>query len=145
MRHRLNESLEILIAQFQFERNPACPQKNLGTCLKLEFVCGGGNGVVHELPQVRHSGPDVAARRNEQHGENAGLFSLPPCFQFGLHAIQVWRINDAEVEGLIQGWLDHRVEEETFTDFCRRASDEELGEHAGVEPAKQREREEVAA
>src|ERR687883_150362 len=50
---------------------------------------------------------------------------------------------DKAVEGLIQGWLDHRVEEETFTDFCRRASDEELGELAGVEPAKQREREEV--
>jgi len=52
---------------------------------------------------------------------------------------------DAAVEGLVQGWLDHRVEEESFTDFCRRASDEELGQLAGVEPAKQREREEVAA
>ena len=52
---------------------------------------------------------------------------------------------DRAVEGLIQGWLDHRVEEETFTEFCRRSSDEELGNHAGVEPAKQREREEVAA
>jgi sulfite reductase beta subunit-like hemoprotein len=52
---------------------------------------------------------------------------------------------DRAVEGLIQGWLDQRVEDEPFTEFCRRASDEELGEHAGVEPAKQREREEVAA
>src|SRR5438034_8085196 len=52
---------------------------------------------------------------------------------------------DQAVEGLVQGWLDQRVEEESFTDFCRRASDEELGQFAGVEPAKQREREEVAA
>ena len=52
---------------------------------------------------------------------------------------------DAAVEGLIQGWLDQRVEGESFTDFCRRASDEELGGLAGVQPAKQREREEVAA
>ena len=52
---------------------------------------------------------------------------------------------DRAVEGLIQGWLDQRVEDESFTDFCRRSSDEELGGFAGVEPAKQREREEVAA
>jgi ferredoxin-nitrite reductase len=52
---------------------------------------------------------------------------------------------DAAVEGLIQGWIDDRLEGESFTAFCRRLSDDELGAHAGVEPAKQREREEVAA
>jgi len=48
---------------------------------------------------------------------------------------------DAAVAGLIQGWLDGRQEGESFTTFSRRLSDEELGELAGVEPAKQRERE----
>ncbi|HYZ77637.1 MAG TPA: nitrite/sulfite reductase [Gaiellaceae bacterium] len=52
---------------------------------------------------------------------------------------------DDAVEGLVQGWLDDRDEGESFTDFCRRLSDEELGELAGIEPARQREREEVAA
>jgi ferredoxin-nitrite reductase len=50
---------------------------------------------------------------------------------------------DVAVEGLIAGWLDRREPGETFTSFTRRASDEELGELAGLEPAKQRIREEV--
>ncbi len=52
---------------------------------------------------------------------------------------------DAAVEGLIRGWLDGRRAGESFTQFSRRLSDVELGELAGVEPAKAREREEVAA
>jgi ferredoxin-nitrite reductase len=48
---------------------------------------------------------------------------------------------DAAVEGLVQGWLDRREMGESFTAFCRRQTDEELGELAGVEPARKRERE----
>jgi sulfite reductase beta subunit-like hemoprotein len=49
------------------------------------------------------------------------------------------------VEGLVRGWLDGRGEGETFTAFQRRLSDDELGALAGLEPAKKRVREEVAA
>jgi ferredoxin-nitrite reductase len=49
------------------------------------------------------------------------------------------------VEGLIRGWLAHRAAGETFTDFQRRSSDDELGAFAGLEPAKKRVREEAAA
>ena len=49
------------------------------------------------------------------------------------------------VEGLVRGWLDERAEGETFTAFQRRLSDDELGVLAGLEPAKKRVREEVAA
>jgi sulfite reductase beta subunit-like hemoprotein len=52
---------------------------------------------------------------------------------------------DAAVVGLVQGWLDGRREGEPFTAFSRRLSDGELGALAGVEPAKQRERQELAA
>jgi ferredoxin-nitrite reductase len=48
------------------------------------------------------------------------------------------------VEGLVRGWLDRRAAGESFTDFQRRLSDEELGVLAGLEPARSR-REEVAA
>jgi hypothetical protein len=47
------------------------------------------------------------------------------------------------VQGLIAGWLDRRSPGEGFVSFARRASDEELGELAGLEPAKQRQREEA--
>jgi ferredoxin-nitrite reductase len=47
---------------------------------------------------------------------------------------------DGAVEGLVRGWLRQRAEEETFTDFQRRLTDEELGELAGLTPAKRRER-----
>jgi len=50
---------------------------------------------------------------------------------------------DAAVEGLIAGWLDRREPDEGFVSFARRASDEELGEFAGLEPAKGRQREEA--
>jgi sulfite reductase beta subunit-like hemoprotein len=50
---------------------------------------------------------------------------------------------DAAVEGLIAGWLDRREPGEGFVSFARRASDEELGELAGVAPAKGRQREEA--
>jgi sulfite reductase beta subunit-like hemoprotein len=50
---------------------------------------------------------------------------------------------DTAVEGLIAGWLDRRSPGEGFVSFARRASDEELGELAGLEPAKQRQREEA--
>jgi sulfite reductase beta subunit-like hemoprotein len=52
---------------------------------------------------------------------------------------------DAAVQGLVGGWLDHRADGESFTTFSRRLADDELGALAGVEPAKKREREEVAA
>jgi ferredoxin-nitrite reductase len=49
------------------------------------------------------------------------------------------------VEGLIRGWLADREQGETFTEFQRRSSDDELGALAGLEPAKKRVREEAAA
>jgi sulfite reductase beta subunit-like hemoprotein len=42
------------------------------------------------------------------------------------------------VEGLVRGWLDSRDDGETFTDFQRRLSDDELGALAGLEPARKR-------
>jgi len=50
---------------------------------------------------------------------------------------------DAAVEGLIAGWLGQRTEGEGFVAFARRKSDDELGELAGVAPAKGRQREEA--
>jgi sulfite reductase beta subunit-like hemoprotein len=47
------------------------------------------------------------------------------------------------VEGVVRGWLDQRHEGETFTDFQRRLSDDELGTVAGLEPARKRIREEA--
>jgi ferredoxin-nitrite reductase len=52
---------------------------------------------------------------------------------------------EAAVEGLIRGWLAARTGGETFTDFQRRSTDDELGLLAGLEPAKKRVREEAAA
>jgi sulfite reductase (ferredoxin) len=52
---------------------------------------------------------------------------------------------DAAVEGLIRGWLEERDSGESFTAFSRRLSDDDLGALAGLEPARRREREEVAA
>ncbi len=50
---------------------------------------------------------------------------------------------DGAVQGLIAGWLERREDGETFTAFTRRVSDDELGELAGLEPAKLRQREEA--
>jgi sulfite reductase (ferredoxin) len=53
---------------------------------------------------------------------------------------------DEAVAGLIAGWLEEREAGESFVAFTRRASDEDLGRLAGVEPARsKRGREEVAA
>jgi sulfite reductase beta subunit-like hemoprotein len=52
---------------------------------------------------------------------------------------------EAAVEGLVRGWLAGRADGETFTDFQRRLTDDELGVLAGLEPAKKRVREEAAA
>src|SRR3954449_8408812 len=52
---------------------------------------------------------------------------------------------ESAVEGLVRGWLAGRTEGETFTDFQRRSTDDELGLLAGLEPAKKRVREEAAA
>jgi sulfite reductase beta subunit-like hemoprotein len=52
---------------------------------------------------------------------------------------------DAAVQGLIAGWIDRREPGESFQAFTRRASDEELGELAGLEPAKRRQRDEEEA
>jgi ferredoxin-nitrite reductase len=54
---------------------------------------------------------------------------------------------EGAVEGLVRGWLEGREENESFTEFQRRLSDEELGALAGLEPARSRrdEREEAAA
>ncbi|HZO98548.1 MAG TPA: nitrite/sulfite reductase [Gaiellaceae bacterium] len=50
---------------------------------------------------------------------------------------------DAAVEGLVAGWLDRREPGEGFVAFARRAGDDELGELAGIAPAKGRQREEA--
>jgi ferredoxin-nitrite reductase len=50
---------------------------------------------------------------------------------------------DAAVEGLIAGWLGRREPDEGFVAFARRSSDEELGELAGIAPARGRQREEA--
>jgi len=52
---------------------------------------------------------------------------------------------DAAVVGLVQGWLDERLDGESFTAFSRRLDDDALGRLAGLEPARRREREEAAA
>jgi sulfite reductase beta subunit-like hemoprotein len=52
---------------------------------------------------------------------------------------------DAAVHGLIAGWIERREPGESFPAFTRRVSDEELGELAGLEPAKVRQREEEEA
>jgi ferredoxin-nitrite reductase len=58
--------------------------------------------------------------------------------------VQSERLEPA-VEGLVRGWLDGRGDGETFTQFQRRLSDDELGALAGLEPARKRVREEVEA
>ena len=45
---------------------------------------------------------------------------------------------DDAVAGLIVGWLDGRLENESFRSFCDRRSDDELGELIGREPARSR-------
>ncbi len=52
---------------------------------------------------------------------------------------------DGAVDGLVQGWIDGRVEGEGFADFSRRLADDELGDLAGVAPARGRDRDEEAA
>jgi sulfite reductase (ferredoxin) len=47
------------------------------------------------------------------------------------------------VEGLISGWLDGRRDGESFTDFQRRLTDDELGAIARLEPARSRREAEV--
>lgn len=42
------------------------------------------------------------------------------------------------VEGIVRGWLAEREDNETFTAFQRRLSDDELGVLAGLEPARKR-------
>jgi len=42
------------------------------------------------------------------------------------------------VEGIVRGWLAQRADNETFTAFQRRLSDDELGALAGLEPARKR-------
>ena len=49
------------------------------------------------------------------------------------------------VEGLVRGWIAQRDENESFTAFQRRLSDDDLGILAGLQPAKKRSREEVDA
>jgi hypothetical protein len=38
----------------------------------------------------------------------------------------------------VRGWLEGRNEGETFTEFQRRLTNDELGELAGLEPARSR-------
>jgi sulfite reductase beta subunit-like hemoprotein len=45
---------------------------------------------------------------------------------------------DAAVEGLVRGWLEQRADDEPFTEFQRRLTDEELGVLAGLEPVVKR-------
>jgi ferredoxin-nitrite reductase len=51
---------------------------------------------------------------------------------------------EGAVEGLVRGWLDGRGDGESFTEFQRRLSDEELGALAGLEPARSRREEAIA-
>jgi ferredoxin-nitrite reductase len=51
---------------------------------------------------------------------------------------------DAAVAGLVDGWLQGRLPDETFSEFSRRLSDDDLGALAGLEPARARQREEAA-
>jgi ferredoxin-nitrite reductase len=51
---------------------------------------------------------------------------------------------DEAVAGLVGGWLLRRGDGESFTDFTRRLTDDELGALAGLEPARARVREEAA-
>ena len=52
---------------------------------------------------------------------------------------------EAAVEGLVRGWLAGRGDGESFTEFQRRLSDEELGALAGLDPARSRREEREAA
>jgi ferredoxin-nitrite reductase len=52
---------------------------------------------------------------------------------------------ETAVEGLIQGWLDGRLDGESFTEFQRRLTDDELGAIARLEPARSRRDAEEAA
>ena len=73
--------------------------------------------------------------------------SLGPSPQVGaslFRRVASEQLEDA-VEGLVRGWLADREERETFTEFQRRVSDDELGAFAGLEPARKRVREEAAA
>ena len=45
----------------------------------------------------------------------------------------------AAVEGLVGGWLDGRMGDESFVDFALRSTNDELGQLAGLEPSKPRE------
>jgi ferredoxin-nitrite reductase len=54
------------------------------------------------------------------------------------------RLNEA-VEGLVGGWLEARLDGESFTAFQRRLSDDELAACAGVEPHRGRQRDEEEA
>jgi sulfite reductase (ferredoxin) len=45
---------------------------------------------------------------------------------------------EAAVEGLVRGWLEQRADDESFTEFQRRLTDEELGVFAGLEPVVKR-------
>jgi sulfite reductase beta subunit-like hemoprotein len=45
---------------------------------------------------------------------------------------------DVAVEGLVRGWLDGAAADESFTDFQRRLTDDELGALAGLQPAVKR-------
>ena len=58
---------------------------------------------------------------------------------------RVQLVLEAAVEGLVRGWLAGRADGESFTDFQRRSTDDELGALAGLEPAKKRVREEAVA
>ena len=51
---------------------------------------------------------------------------------------------DAAVAGLVGGWVEGRLSGESFSEFSRRLSDDDLGALAGLEPARARQREEVA-
>jgi sulfite reductase beta subunit-like hemoprotein len=45
---------------------------------------------------------------------------------------------DVAVEGIVRGWLEGREDHESFTEFQRRLTDEELGVLAGLEPVVKR-------
>jgi ferredoxin-nitrite reductase len=51
---------------------------------------------------------------------------------------------DVAVAGLVEGWLQGRLPGESFSEYARRSTDDDLGALAGLEPARARQREEAA-
>ena len=67
VRHGLYECFQILITQLQLKRNAAGAQQYFNSRLQFEFGYRCQDGLVDELPQVRHPGPNARLMRYEQY------------------------------------------------------------------------------